>query len=114
MTVCNIFSFVPTYADVVWPARVLEPTAPERYTYHRGTDGRMAAVRFGGFGLWWKRCAVIEVVMNAVSTAAGVVLIPALGLLPGQVVNRVLGVGTFNPITWTAPLLMTALVTTAI
>jgi len=83
MTVCNIFPLVPTYADVVWPARVLDPTAPERYTYHRGTDGRMAAVRFGGFGLSRKRSAVIEVVMNAVSTAAGVVLIPALGASSG-------------------------------
>jgi hypothetical protein len=39
-------------------------TAPDRYPYHRGTDGRMAASRFGGFGLSWKRSAVIEVVMK--------------------------------------------------
>jgi len=77
----------------------------------------MAALRFGGFGLSWKRSAVIAVVMNAVSTA-GVVLIPALGfaweLLPGLVVNRVLALGRPNPITWTATLLTTARATTAI
>jgi hypothetical protein len=56
--------FAPTYADVVWPALVLvlEQRLLSVYTYHRGTDGRMAALRFGGFGLSWKRSAVIEVV----------------------------------------------------
>ncbi len=64
------------------------------------------ALWLGGFDLSWKKAAVVDIVMNAVSTMGGMVLIPMLGLrwevLPGVVLYKVFGVGTFNPGTWAA------------
>ena len=113
-----VSSFTPTYADVVWPALVLEKRLLSVLPITTGLIVEWLALWFGGFGLSWKRAAVVNVVMNAVSTAAGIVLIPALGLvwefLPGQVVHRVFDVGTFNPITWIATFVLAVLATTAI
>jgi hypothetical protein len=71
-----------------------------------------------GFGLSWKRAAAVDLVMNAASTAAGIVVIPALGFLweifPGLVVYKLFSVGTFNPGTWLATFVMAVLATTAI
>jgi hypothetical protein len=73
---------------------------------------------FGGFGLSWKKAAVVDVVMNAVSTGAGVILIPALGLVwelgPGQVLFRIFNIGTFNPGTWAVTFLIAVLAATII
>jgi tellurite resistance protein TehA-like permease len=72
----------------------------------------------GGFGLSWRKAVVVDVVMNAVSTGVGIVLIPALGLaweyFPGLLVHKVFNVGTFNPGTWAATFVMAVLATTAI
>ena len=66
----------------------------------------------------WKKAAVVDVVMNAVSTGAGIVLISALGFawefFPGLVLYKVFNVGTFNPGTWAATFVMAVLATTAI
>jgi hypothetical protein len=73
---------------------------------------------FGGFGFSWKKAALVDVVMNAVSTAVGFVLIPALGFVweffPGSILHRIFNVGTFNLATWAATFVMAALVTTLI
>lgn len=76
------------------------------------------ALRYGGFGLSWKKAAIVDVVMNAVSSLAGIVLIPTLGLawefFPGTVLYKVFNVGTFNPGTWAATFLIAVFVTTII
>jgi hypothetical protein len=56
--------------------------------------------------------------MNAVSSALGIVLIPALGFMwemfPGAVLYKLFNVGTFNPGTWAATFLIAVIATTAI
>src|SRR5882762_5763464 len=113
-----MFLTVPLYADVVWPALVLEQRILSVIPITAGLIVEWAALCFGGFGLSWKKAAVVDVVMNAVSTGAGIVLIPALGFawefFPGLVLYKVFKVGTFNPGTWAAIFVMAVLATTAI
>ncbi len=50
---------------------------------------------------------------NALSTVIGIILIPVLGvgweIFPGSVMYKMLNIGTFNPITWTATLILATL-----
>ena len=118
ITFLCMFLTVPLYADVVWPALVLEQRILSVIPITAGLIVEWAALCFGGFGLSWKKAAVVDVVMNAVSTGAGIVLIPALGFawefFPGLVLYKVFKVGTFNPGTWAATFVMAVLATTAI
>jgi hypothetical protein len=56
------------------------------------------------FGLAPSRALIADLSANAASAVVGVVLIPVGGivweLFPAAVYNRVLGWGTFNPISW--------------
>ena len=65
-----------------------------------------------------KKAAVVDIVMNAVSTTVGTVLIPVLGLVweivPGAVLCKVFSLETFNPGTWAATFAMAVFATTAI
>ncbi len=116
-----LFDFVsrtPLYADVVWPALVLEQRLISVVPITAGLVVEWLALWFGGFGLSWKRAAVVDVVMNAVSSALGIVLIPALGfgweVFPGAMLYKVFNVGTFNPGTWAATFVIAVFATTAI
>jgi hypothetical protein len=76
-------------ADVVWPALDLE--------------SRLVTVSvFLGLSTW--RSLLATFVMNAVSTAVGIVLLPVLGFLwevgPARAVHSTTGMGTYNPVTW--------------
>jgi hypothetical protein len=116
--VSDFFSRTPLYADMVWPALVLEQRIISIVPITAGLVIEWLALWFGGFGLSWKRAAVIDVVMNAVSSALGIVLIPALGFMwemfPGAVLYKLFNVGTFNPGTWAATFLIAVIATTAI
>jgi hypothetical protein len=105
-------------ADVVWPALILEQRLLSAIPITAGLLTEWLALRLGGFGLSWKRAAIVDVVMNLVSTAAGVPLIPLLGLaweiFPGLVMYKVFNIGTFNPGTWIATFVMATLATTAV
>jgi hypothetical protein len=105
-------------ADVVWPALYLEGRLFSVLPISVGLVAEWLFLYFGGFGLSWKKAIIVDVVMNTVSSVAGIVLIPVLGLLweigPGMVVNRVFNVGTFNPISWIATYLLSACASTAI
>jgi len=114
----SFYAFTPLSADVVWPALLLEQRLLSVIPITAGLIVEWLALWFGPFGFSWKKAAVVDVVMNAVSAAIGAVLIPALGLLwellPGQVIHKVFHVGTFNPGTWTATIAIAVFVTTAI
>ncbi len=108
----------PLYVDVVWPSLVLEQRILSIIPITVGLAAEWVVLRFGGFGLSWKKAAIVDVVMNAVSTVAGIVVIPALGFVweffPGSVLYKLFNVGTFNLGTWAATFVMAVLATTAI
>jgi len=101
-----------------WPAMVLEERLLSVIPIVAGLVVEWLALRFGGFDLSWKKAAVVDVVMNAVSTIVGIVLIPVLGLVweifPGVVLYKFFSIGTFNPGTWAATFAMAVFATTAI
>ena len=103
---------------MVWPALILEQRLLSAIPITAGLLTEWLALRFGGFGLSWRRAAVVDIVMNLVSTATGVPLIPLLGLaweiFPGQVMFKFFNIGTFNPGTWVATFVMATLATTAV
>jgi hypothetical protein len=106
------------YADVVWPALVLEQRILSVLPITAGLIVEWLALYFGGFGLSWKKAAIVDVVMNAVSSGVGIILIPALGfaweLGPGQVLYRAFNVGTFNPATWVVTFVIAVFAATVI
>ncbi len=91
-------------ADVVWPALLVEQRLLGVLPIAVGLIAEWLALYFGGFGLSWKKAVIVDLVMNTVSSVVGIVLIPILGLIwefvPGLVIQRMLHVGTFNPLTW--------------
>jgi hypothetical protein len=105
-------------ADMVWPALILEQRLISVIPITAGLLTEWLALRLGGFGLSWKRAAIVDVVMNLVSTVAGIPLIPLLGLawevFPGQVLYKFFNVGTFNPGTWAATFVIATLATTGV
>ena len=96
-------SMTPILANVIWPALILE--------------GRLLSVLVIAAGLVIefpfvlrltdlspKRCLVADLTMNAVSTLAGIILIPLSGLVwevsLGAAVQAIFHLGTFNPAAW--------------
>ena len=104
-------------ADVVWPSLLLEGRLSTVAAIVIGLFVELIALR-GFFGLHWRRAAVVDVAMNAASTLLGLVLIPLSGFLweifPGSLIYKIFNWGTFNPVTWTASVLLAALVNTAV
>ena len=105
----------PILSDMVWPALLLEQRLISVIPISVGLMTEGLALRFGGFELSWKRAALVDVVMNTVSTIAGIPRIPLLGLawefFPGTVLYKFLNIGTFNPGTWVATFLLATIAT---
>lgn len=115
----NFNSTIPiSLADVVWPALYLESRLLSVLPISAGLIAEWLFLYFGGFGLSWKKAITVDVVMNTISSVAGIVLIPTLGLLwelgPGALVNRIFNVGTFNPVSWIATFMLSVGASTAI
>ena len=64
------------------------------------------------------RTAWADLAMNGISALLGVLLIPIAGLVweffPGLVIYKLFNIGTFNPGTWIATLLMAVFINTLI
>jgi hypothetical protein len=105
------------FADLVWPALFLEGRLLTWWAIGAGLIAEFLVLRF-----WLKLslevAVVADIVMNVVSTIAGIVLIPAAGVaweyFPGQFLNSLLNVGTFNPLAWTVTCLFAALLNSLI
>jgi len=97
---------VSVYADVVWPALILEAKLLSVLPIGVGLLVELVALRYGGFGLSWKRAAQVDISMNAVSALAGCFLIPIVGL----------GAAVLAPLAWQWPVtaITAVLVTTMI
>ena len=97
---------MPIYADVVWPALMLEARLLSILPIGVGLLIEWIALRFGGFGLDWKKAAYVDVGMNAVSTVVGIPAIPLTGLIVA-----------FSPavsLEWPITLVLAVLVTTSV
>src|ERR1700722_6453575 len=88
-------------ADLVWPALLLEQRMIAVLPIAAGLLAEWLVLWLCGFGLTWKKAAVVDLVMNTVSSLVGIPLIPFLGFVweffPGAIIQKFLHVGTFNP-----------------
>ena len=105
-------------ADIVWPALVLEKRMLSLVPIVVGLIVEWLALWLCGFGLTWTKAAVVDVVMNTVSSLAGILLIPALGMGweygPGQLLRRIASLGSLSDIDWLATFAIALLVTTGV
>ncbi len=106
-----LLSAVPAHADVVWPALFLETRLFSIWPIVVGLIIEYLFLR-QYFKLPIKRAVVADIVINAFSSALGIVLIPIAGVawefFPGIILYKALNIGTFNPGTWTVTYLMAA------
>jgi hypothetical protein len=105
-------------ADLVWPALALEQRMLSVVPIIAGLIVEWLALWLGGFGLTWKKAALVDVVMNATSALIGIFLIPALGMGweygPAQLIDRLIPIGITFQIDWFAVFVIAVAVTTAI
>jgi len=105
------------YADVVWPALFLERKMLSIPVIASGLLVEALVLR-SIFAMNWKRAFKASLVVNAISTVLGVLLIPLAGIgwefFPGLILYRQFDLGTFNPITWSATFLLALGITTSI
>jgi hypothetical protein len=104
-------------ADVVWPALLLEGRILTWWAILVGLVVEFFFVR-AITDLSFSRAAFADVAMNAASTVLGILLIPIAGIVwemfPGIVIYKVFNIGTFNPGTWLATILIAAALNTFI
>lgn len=105
------------WADVVWPALLLETRVATWWAVLIGLLVEWPVVAWL-LSASWKRSLVATIVANAASTLLGIVLLPlsgiALEIFPGFLLYNVFNVGTFNPVTWTATVLGGAVINAGI
>jgi hypothetical protein len=113
---CAVYSSA-ALANVVWPALYLEGRLA---TWWAVSIGLLIEFLFVGwlFALPPKRTAVAVLAANVASAIAGAILIPLAGfvweIFPGQIYMKLLGWGTFNPITWAGAVLMACFINAGI
>jgi hypothetical protein len=100
-------------ADVVWPALLLEGRILTWWAILAGLIVEFFfLLRITNLHPW--RALLADLAMNLASTLMGVFLIPLAGLLwefvPGTIIYPVFDIGTFNPFTWTATLVMASII----
>jgi hypothetical protein len=104
-------------ADMVWPALLLEGRILTWWAILAGLGIEYFFVR-GITNLSFSRAAVADIAMNAGSTLLGILLIPIAGIIwelfPGLIIYKLFDIGTFNPGTWIATILMAATINTFI
>jgi hypothetical protein len=108
---------VAAHADMVWPALFLEPRLVSVPIIALGYLVE-ALVLNRAFAMAWPKALLVSAVVNAISAAIGVIAIPLAGIgweiFPGILLYQAFNMGTFNPLTWTASLVLATGITTAI
>ena len=100
-------------ADIVFPELLFEGRLLAWWVILIGLAIELPFVRLiTGFTL--KRCVIADLAMNAVSTVAGLLLIPILGLGWELGGSQVLGERRFDLAHWTGTFLLAVIVNTAI
>jgi hypothetical protein len=105
-------------ADLVWPALALVERMLSVAPIVAGLIVEWLALWLGGFGVTWKKAAVVDVVMNGASALIGVFLIPALGMGweygPGEWIEKIIPIGMTFQIDWLAAFVIAVSATTVI
>jgi hypothetical protein len=108
---------IPAQADMIWPAAVYEGRLLSVPVIAAGLVLEWLFYLFG-LKLGWKKAAFVDIVINMISTIAGVLCIPIAGLLweifPGFIIYKKYNMGSFSPITWTYTFFIAVLITTMI
>ena len=110
-----ILCFLPTiaYANVVWPALYLETRLFSWWAISIGLLVEYFFIKWL-FTFSTKKTAIATVSANAISSIAGIILIPLAGiaweLFPGSLIHWAFNWGTFNPITWGATFVLGCLI----
>ena len=104
-------------ADMVWPALFIEQRLLSFWSIGLGLlieylfVRRLTTLSVG-------RSILADLTMNAASSLLGIVLIPLIGLAwelsAGILINGLLHFGTFNPIGWTATIVLAAFVNSVV
>jgi hypothetical protein len=104
-------------ADIVWPSMVLLEGLWTWWVILAGLVIELVFLRFIT-DLSWKKLILADILMNAVSSIMGfiVILIGGAGvsLVSGFTYERLFNLGTFNPYSWGVTLVFSALVNTAL
>lgn len=107
----------PLVADMVWPALLLEGRILTWWAILIGLIAEYFFVR-GVTDLSFSRAGLADIAMNAASTLLGIILIPVVGIIwelfPGILIYKIFNIGTFNPGTWVATILLAAFLNTFI
>ena len=94
---------VVAYANVVWPALYLETRLFSWWAIGVGLLIEFFFIKWL-FGLSVQRSAIADISANAVSSIAGIILIPLAGIaweiFPASLINWLFNWGTFNLVTW--------------
>lgn len=105
------------HADVVWPALILEPRLLSIPVIGLGMLLEAGMLRFA-FHLSWFKSIFGSALVNGISAALGIILIPLAGvvweIIPGLLLYKIFRVGTFNPFTWAGTFFLATVVTTAV
>ncbi|KZN35211.1 hypothetical protein N480_19395 [Pseudoalteromonas luteoviolacea S2607] len=108
---------VPAYANMIWPALYLETRLFSWWAITLGLVIEYLFVR-KLYDVPIIKAVLATIGANLVSAVVGIVLIPLAGIVweifPGILFYKVLGMGTFNPITWTATFILACLVNLAL
>lgn len=101
----------PILANLVWPALYLTSRMFAVWPIAAGLLVELFFVRYAT-NLRGARCLAADIAMNLASAALGLLLIPLSGiiweLLAGITIHPLFNVGTFNPATWGATVLLAA------
>lgn len=107
----------PILANLVWPALYLTSRMLAVWPIAAGLLVEYFFVRYAT-NLRGGRCLAADIAMNLASAALGLLLIPLSGmiweLLAAITIHPLFNVGTFNPATWGATLLLAAAINTVI
>jgi len=107
----------PAHADVVWPALFLEERLLSLPAIIVGLIVEVVVLKLL-FALRWRLAGWYALAVNTISAAIGLVLLPIAGLAwevgPGQLANQLTGMGTFNPVTWAATMVLAVAISTGI
>lgn len=102
---------------MVWPALYLISRMATWWAIVAGLLIEYVVIRYA-FSLPPRKAFAADIAANAASSLAGLALIPIAGIAwefgPGLAMYHFVNVGTFNPVTWAATLIMAALINAAV